>query len=214
MTYTLGDVDWKRFANSYSALDGMLPFEGDDKTLTYAEWYANLTEEDVSIEELLDLSDLEQEYTAVIFDSPENMSEEAQKICKSIHWNNAQSDVNRLMELGVEPIARAKVSFLYARNLVFERYIVFDGESATISFTLVGDTMSKPNGSEEYIFSGGTRYDDFDFDDDYSYVNELAEEHDGAFAVILEDVERGVKFRYDEAETSVEEYLKEGIKED
>ena len=209
MTYTLGDVDWRRFANSYFALDGMLPFAGDDETLTYAEWYASLTEEDVWIEELLDISDLEEEYTAVVFGSPENMSEEAQKICKSIHWNDAQSDVNRLTELGVEPIARVKVSLLYMCDLAFERYIVFDGESETISFTLVGDTVGKPDGVVKAIFSDGVRYEDIGFDGGDSYVNALAEKHGGDFAVILEDAEQGVKFRSNETVLSVEEYLKE-----
>ena len=208
MTYTLGDVDWNRLDRDYgiSDMDAGIPFENDDPILTYAEWFGTITDEVVWITELIDLTELEEEYTAVIFDPPEDISEEAQKICESIHWNDARRDVDRLSDLGIEPIARAKVSFLYESGLTFKRYVVFDGEAETISFTLVGNTVSEPGKRRIYIRGSelATGYGDAN-----AYTDKIAEEHGGKFAVILEDVESGRKFRKDEETLSVEKYLKE-----
>lgn len=212
MVYTLGDVDWDRFDAAYD-LSGLadideLPFKSFDQSLTYAEWFSGITDEDVWIEENIDLSELEEEYTAVIFDPPENISEEAQKICKSIHWNNAQADVNRLENLGIKPITRIKVSFMYENELSFKELLVFDGESGIISFTLVGNTSSGSKKQRARIFSDGDQYHLWRGGDN-EYTDALAKKYEGKFAVILEDAESGMPFRRDVGVDSVEAYLKE-----
>lgn len=208
MTYTLGDVDWKRLDREYgfSDMEAGTPFENFDPTLTYAEWFDTITDEIVWITELIDLAELEEEYTVAVFDPPEDMSEEAQKICESIHWNDAQNDVNRLSDLGIEPIARVKVSFLYESGLTFKSYVVFDGEEETISHTLAGNTVSEHDRHRIYV--GGRELTSWRGGEN-AYTDKLAEEHGGKFAVILEDVESGKKFRKDTDTFSVEKYLKE-----
>lgn len=212
MSYTLGDIDWKRFDRDFD-ISGLaeideIPFENDDPTLTFAQWFDHTTNDDVSINELIDVFDLDDTYNIAIFDPPADINEEAQKICKSIHWHGAQNDVNRLKDLGVEPIAQTSVSLVSLFNLTFKRYIVFDGESETISFTIVGNMPLRQDKPPAVIF-GGEEYSLRPVSDDAPRGNDIAERFNGKFAVILENIEDGVKFRETETSFNVEKYVKE-----
>lgn len=206
MSYTLGDIDWTRFAGDHSwfkfsndyDLDGY-PFAGFDTSLTRAEDTVSFMPYDDEIYNYL-CDGVDASRTVYIYTEPENASSEVADIMYEMDGAeyNVEENVKRLKELGVNPVKVIEKQLVMYNDPFTEAHIEFDGD-AGIRVTIEGWTEDTGGYNSSMIVCDG---EEADFD-------KIAKEHDGDYAATeLEEI-CGVSFKKELPIIELEPYLKD-----
>ena len=206
MTYTLGDIDWSRFAGDNSwlkltddyELDGY-PFAGFDMSRTHAEDTVTVMVYDDEIYDEL-CANVDASRTVYIYNEPEDASDEVENIMYEMGGaeDNVEENVQRLKELGVNPVKVIEKQLIMINNPWVEAHIEFDGD-AGISVTLEGWTEDTGGDNDDMIMCDGQ---EVNFD-------KIAQDNGGDYAATELDEIRGVEFKKELPAIDLEPYLKE-----
>ena len=206
MTYTLGDIDWNRFAgdhswfkfsNDYDLEDA--PFAGFDMSLTSAEDTVSFMPYDDEIYNYL-CDGVDASSTVYIYNEPENPSDEVEDIMSMMDGveDDVAENAKRLKELGVNPVKVIEEPLIMFNNPFTEANVEFDGD-AGIRVTITGWSEDTGGYNEDMIMHDGQ---EVDFD-------QIAKEHGGDYAVADRDDIHGVDFKKELPLIELEPYLKE-----
>lgn len=203
MTYTMGDVDWRRFAYDYE-LDE-IPFEGVDPTLTQADDELEIILEYGNTELYYEVQEgIGQDYTLAVYAEPDEGSDELRNTLRQcFHGQYAMSgDVDYIKsEHGVGPVELVKEKLYYINTPGVWLEIEFDGDNG-ISLAARNEARGNYGGggdNDDAIFKDGR---EFDFD-------EFTRNHGGKYAGVLEAVEDDWVLKKQLPTVEIEKYLKE-----
>lgn len=203
MAYTLGDVDWRRFAYDYELED--VPFDGADPSLTHAEDELEIIFENGDTELYYEVQEgIGQDYTLAVYAEPGEDSDELRNTLRQwFHGRYEMSgDVDYIKsEYGVEPVELAKEKLCYINNPGIWMEIEFDGDGGIL---LAARNEARGN------YGGGGDNDDAIFKDGRAFdFDEFARTHGGKYAGILEEVDDDWVMKKQMPTVDIEKYLKE-----
>ena len=134
MTYTIGDVDWRRFAYDYELED--IPFDGADPSLTHAEDELEIIFENGDTELYYEVQEgIGQDYTLAVYAEPDEGSDELRNTLRQwFHGRYEMSeDVDYIKsEYGADPVELAKEKLCYINNPGIWMEIEFDGDGGIL----------------------------------------------------------------------------------
>ena len=200
MTYTLGDVDWRQFANDYEL--SAIPFDGSDPTLTQADDAVEIAFENGDTELYYEIHEGSGYFHKVyVYGEPEGASDETISILnKDFHGRNDRRDViETLEEQGVKPLAVLTESLFYENSMKTRLLIDFDGDDGIFLESETTSYSESRDNNNETILKGGRK---FDFD-------EFARTHGGKYAGVLEPIWDDWVLKNKLSTVRIEKYLKE-----
>lgn len=189
MTYTLGDVDWKRFNDKYGFGDMLKDLdqsltEVDDSFGDQAREFLTQSDPD-AVAELL-FAEAEPIDLLLYDTNADSVSDEAREVIRDMRDDSGvfyyQGTIKRyeerLAELGVEPIGKATTRLLFTKSVRAYYDVRFDGEVVTC------ETVVCANGGPASYNDDMLTAVDIDPDAEVDWEPEIIPDHYGVDAVL------------------------------